>query len=90
MNEVRINLNEVVKVKLTDLGKDIYYHQFDELNRRCGRIVCKPSFPKEDAEGYTKFQLWDFIETYGKHVGMAKPNVIEPLEIIYVPLKEET
>ena len=23
MNEVRINLNEVVKVKLTDLGKDI-------------------------------------------------------------------
>ena len=89
MNEVRINLNEVVKVKLTDLGKDIYYHQFDELNRRCGRIVCKPSFPKEDAEGYTKFQLWNFIETYGEHVGVAKPNVIEPLEIVYESPKEE-
>ena len=32
MNDIRINLNEAVKVKLTDLGKDIYYHQFDELN----------------------------------------------------------
>ena len=89
MNEVRINLNEVVKVKFTDLGKDIYYHRFDELNQVYGRIVCKPSFPKEDAEGYTKFQLWDFIETYGEHVGIAKPNVIEPLEIVYELPKEE-
>lgn len=90
MNEVRINLNEVVKVKLTDLGKDIYYHQFDELNRRYGRIVCKPLFPKEDADGYTEFQLWNFVEIYGEHIGMAKPNVIEPLEIVYEPPKEET
>ena len=90
MNEVRIKLNEVVKVKLTDLGKDIYYHQFDELNQRCGRIVCKPSFPKEDAEGYTEFQLWNFIETYGKHIGMAKSNVIKPLEIVYELPREET
>ena len=88
MNEVRINLNEFVKVKLTDLGKDIYYHQFDKMNQQWGRIVCKPSFPKEDAEGYTKFQLWDFIEIYGKHIGMTKPNVIEPLDIIY-ELQEE-
>ena len=90
MSEVRINLNEVVKVKLTDLGKDIYYHQFDELNRRYGRIVCKPSFPKEDAEGYAEFQLWNFMEIYGEHFGMAKPNVIEPLEIVYELPKEET
>lgn len=88
MNEVRINLNEFIKVKLTDLGKDIYYHQFDELNQQWGRIVCKPSFPKEDAEGYTKFQLWNFIEIYGEHFGMTKPNVIEPLDIIYEPPKE--
>ena len=83
MSEVRINLNETVKVKLTDLGKEIYYHQFDELNLRCGRVVCKPSFPKEDAEGYAKFQLWHFMELYGEYMGMAKSNVIEPLEIIY-------
>lgn len=83
MSEVRINLNEFVKVRLTDLGKDIFYHQYDGLNQRCGRIICKPVFPKEDAEGYTKFQLWNFIEIYGEYFGVTKPNVVKPLEIVY-------
>ena len=83
MSEIRINLNEDVKVHLTDLGKEIYYHQFDELNQKYGRIVCKPSFPKEDVDGLTQFQLWVFIKLYGDYIGMMKPNVIYPLEIIY-------
>jgi hypothetical protein len=80
---IKINLNETVKVKLTDLGKDIYYHQFDDLNECYGRQIVKPRFPKCDDEGYTKFQLWEFMELYGEHMGMCKPNVIEPLEIVY-------
>ena len=31
--EIKINLNETVKVKLTDYGKDVYYHQFDDYGR---------------------------------------------------------
>lgn len=31
--EVKINLNQWVKFKLTDYGKNIYYHRFDELNK---------------------------------------------------------
>lgn len=88
MNEVKINLNELVKVKLTDLGKDIYYHQYDELNARLGRVIYEPIFPKEDDKGYTLFQLWNFMEIYGKYMRMTMSNVIEPLEIIY-ELKEE-
>ena len=80
---VRINLNELIKVKLTDWGKEIYYHQYDRTNQIVGRKVCKPMFPKEDENGYTEFQLWCFIELYGEHIGMTLPNVIEPLEIIY-------
>lgn len=80
---VRINLNETIKVKLTDYGKQIYYHRFDDINREYGREIIEPSFPKVDEEGYTTFQLWYFIELYGEHIGMAKPNVIKPLEIIY-------
>ena len=83
MSEVRINLNEAVKVKLTDHGKEIFYHQFDNLNARCGREVCKPHFPAVDADGYTIFQLWDFIRLFGPHIGMAYQNVIMPLEIVY-------
>ena len=84
--EIRINLNECVKVKLTDLGKDIYYHQFDEVNEMITRMGGKPPtprMPEVDKNGYTSMQLWHFIQLYGEHIGMAKPNVIEPIEIIY-------
>ena len=80
---IRINLNEPIKVKLTDWGKEIYYHQYDRTNRIAGREICKPKFPKEDENGYTEFQLWCFIELYWEHMGMTLPNVIEPLEIVY-------
>lgn len=80
---IRINLNEPIKVKLTDWGKEIYYHQYDRTNQIAGREICKPKFPKEDENGYTEFQLWCFMELYGGHMGMTLPNVIEPLEIVY-------
>jgi len=80
---IRINLNEPIKVKLTDWGKEIYYHQYDRTNQIAGREICKPKFPKEDENGYTEFQLWCFIELYGIHMGMTLPNVVEPLEIVY-------
>ncbi len=80
---IRINLNEPIKVKLTDWGKEIYYHQYDRINQIVGREICKPKFPKEDKNGYTEFQLWCFMELYGEHMGMTLPNVIEPLEIVY-------
>lgn len=72
-----INLNDWVKVKLTDHGKDIYYHQYDELNEKSvqlhGRNVIEPSMPKVDADGYTTFQLWCLIELYGPHMHMGRP-----------------
>lgn len=80
---IRINLNEPIKVKLTDWGKEIYYHQYDRANQIAGREICKPKFPKEDENGYTEFQVWCFMELYGEHMGMTLPNVIEPLEIVY-------
>ena len=80
---IRINLNDPIKVKLTDWGKEIYYHRYDRTNQIAGREICKPKFPKEDENGYTEFQLWCFIELYGVHMGMTLPNVIEPFEIVY-------
>lgn len=79
-----LNLNETIKVKLTDLGKEIYYHQHDQLDeylRGRGFKGLERHFPAVDKDGYTSFQLWSFIELYGPHMGMEKPNVIEPLNI---------
>ena len=75
-----LNLNDTIKVKLTDHGKDIYYHQFDKFIEIGAKLT--PKMPKVDADGYTKFQLWEFIQLYGQHIGMTKPNVIEPIDIV--------
>lgn len=80
----KINLNDRVKVKLTPLGAEIYYHQYDELNKQIkerGGKQLEPRMPEIDKDGYTKFTLWNFMELYGEHMGMCKPNVIEPLYI---------
>ena len=82
-NIQKINMNEIIKVKLTPYGAEIYYKQFDELNKQRGREICKPHMPRIDKDGYTEFQLWHFIELYGQHIGMCKPNVIKPLDIVY-------
>lgn len=87
---MRLNLNDEIKVKLTEHGKDIYYHQYEQLNTAFGREICKPSYPKVDEDGYTTFNLWCFMELYGAHLDMGLPNIIEPLDIIFdTPIVEE-
>lgn len=83
----KINLNDKIKVKLTLLGAEIYYHQYDEVNKRIkenGGTELEPIMPQIDKDGYTEFQLWYFMELYGEHIGIYKPNVIESLDIIIV------
>lgn len=74
-----INLNDTVKFKLTDYGKEIWYHQYDDLNKF---FTIEPEYPKVDEDGYTYMQLWSFMKLYGKHIYMGSKNVIEPLELI--------
>ena len=80
MDKIVINLNDKVRFKLTDLGREIYFHQFDHLEPL--GIEPARNWPEEDAEGYTSMHLWRFFEVYGSHIGMAKKNVIEPLNLI--------
>lgn len=79
---MKINLNDSIKFKLTDLGKDIYYHRFDELIEKKPEVGLIRHMPNVDEDGYTTMQLWYFMELYGPHIGMCKPNVIDPIEII--------
>lgn len=86
----KFNLNDKVKVKLTPLGVDIFYHQFDDLNKTITARGCKPiknNMPQIDGNGYTEFQLWHFIELYGNHIGIAKENVISDLSL-YIDEKD--
>lgn len=78
----KLNLNDTVKVKLTPLGAEIYYHQFDEVNKRielCGGKKIEPHMPQVDKDGFTKFQLWHFIEMFGDYIGIGRKNVISDM-----------
>ncbi len=65
-----INLNEQVKVKLTELGEVIYYRKYHH-------------FPKKDESGYTEFQLgsfMNFMNLCGNHIGIGQ---IKSIEIVF-------
>ena len=80
-----VNLNQNMKVKLSDLGKEIYYHRFDEVNKTIklhGGKPIEPKMPKVDAEGYTRFQMWQFMNLYGEYMTMSGERVLETLDVI--------
>lgn len=77
-------INDMVKVKLTPHGVDIFYHQFDELNKQIvahGGKPLEPMMPRIDNDGFTEFQLWHFIQLYGAHIGMCKEDVVSDISI---------
>lgn len=89
---ITINLNDIVKVKLTDVGKDIYYHRNDELNeeiRRCGGRPVEARMPKVDEDGYTSFQLHDLMTLYGPHIAIWKKLPFE-INILYEVQSNDT
>lgn len=60
-----VNLNEYIKVKLTDKGKEIYrnyWHYIDDED--------VPTLDT-DEEGFCKFQLWEFMHIFGEHFHMG-------------------
>lgn len=77
-------MNDIIKVKLTPRGVDIFYHRFDGLNERIqkrGGKPVEPHMPRIDKDGFTEMQLWYFMEIYGEHIGVGKKGVIEPINI---------
>lgn len=68
---IDFNINDYVKVKLTEKGKYIYYHQFDDINECIRKIGGNPLNPielKYDDDGYVEFQLWHLMEIFGEHL----------------------
>lgn len=81
---IPINVNENIKIKLTDRAKDIYYHQYDEFLRQYPHIVSvKPHLPKVDEDGFTTMQLWTFMELYGKEYHIGGVALTENNEIYF-------
>lgn len=80
----KLNWNAIIKVKLTPYGKNIFYHRLDRLIEK--GIDLKREWPPVDKDGFSEFQLWSFIHTYGPYIHMGTNDVVEE---IYFYIKEE-
>lgn len=84
----KVNINNTVWVKLTDIGRDIYFHQYDELNRLARRIIMEPKYPTE-IDGYFEEQLWCLFEIFGPHINMGTEMPFEMEIYLTDPHKKE-
>ena len=81
------NINEIVKVKLTQKGKLIYSEHQIEIQKRFNRDKIKIDLPlnaKVDNEGFSSFQLWEFMKIFGSHMYCGAEPIIEEC-ILYLP-----
>ena len=61
---IAVNLNDYIKVKLNDKGKDLYDGRHDHFTKA---LLEKLDIKKleVDEEGYSRFQLHEFMEIFG-------------------------
>ena len=85
----KLNLNSTIGFRLNDRGIDIYYHKYDNLNERIVSLGGEPlerQYPDVDENGISWFQLWQFMNIFGNHIGLGKPEFWKELSIY---IKEE-
>lgn len=64
-----LNVNSIIKVKLNDYGREVLCNNHNELNRwivNRGGQPLNMRFPETDEHGYSKFQLWEFMNIFGE------------------------
>lgn len=81
---MKLNLNEQVKVKLTDLGLKILEDDYNRLKMSIPHL--EDYMPlKIDAQGYSKMQLHELMSKFGKYMCMDISDL--PIEMNIFTLK---
>jgi hypothetical protein len=68
---VLFNVNDKVRVRLTARGREILRQQREELYRGIGKKPPPHAGPKEDADGWSEWQLWELMDAFGHHVHLG-------------------
>lgn len=76
MRELTVNLNDYVKVKLTDAGREYLKQYAAEFNKQYPKVNIRME-RKEDRHGYSRWQLHDLINTFGGGVAIGKDLLFE-------------
>ena len=76
----KFNINNYVKVKLTDRGMAILKRNHEELDkaiRARNGIGLETYKPNIDSEGYYNTQMWSLIEEFGESIGLGRMCAFE-------------
>lgn len=83
---MEININRIVKVKLTDLGNKIYedylQNEYKSLSHFPGLAAVRLEKEK-DQDNYIHFQLWEFMSIFGEHFYVGSEAVTEDNAIFF-------
>lgn len=80
---MKFNVNQYVKVRLTDYGRKIHKEDHDKLNSLFGDPNWEYHKVQEDENGWSKWQLWDLMRAFGKHCyNGCKPPFDTNIEIV--------
>ena len=75
---VKTNLNLYIKVKLNDYGKEIHHDYWKDICKECNTTYEL----KVDEEGYSSFQIHDFMNTFGKYAHMGAKPFLETNDVL--------
>jgi hypothetical protein len=79
--DVKFNINDYVRVRLSNGGKLTHRRQHDELRKQFPSIG-KYVPPKVDSDGYSRWQLWSLMQTFGPAISLGSEPPFET-EIIF-------
>lgn len=73
---LKLNVNDTVKVRLTNSGKLAHRRAHDELRRQFPKLR-KYSPPKTDADGWSEWQLWHLMQAFGPVISLGSEPPFE-------------
>ena len=84
--KIDFNINQMVLVKLTPAGKfQLCKDHYEFWLNSNPWFMREFKLPKEDSNGYSKWQLWHLMEALGKYCGLCKEP---PFETDIILLKD--
>lgn len=79
-----LNINKVISVRLTDYGKIILKNYLLNYNISAHLILFSNDYIQQEIKKeYHEFQLWKFMEIFGKYCSMSSKQIIE-LNLIFI------
>lgn len=75
---VKFNVNDYVRVKLTDRGRTIHRTDHENFAAHYPGVDLPYKPPTEDANGWSTWQMWHLMQLFGPHIVMGFNPPFEP------------